>query len=217
MGKELQVQAIESMPFAENTYIAHLAGRTDCVVIDPGLEPDLILSYLADAGLTPVAILNTHGHADHIGGNAALKQAFPNVPLLIGAGDAQMLTDPWENLSAMFGTPITSPPADRLLLEDDVVELAGQRWLILEISGHSPGHIVFRDLDRPVVFGGDVLFAGSVGRTDFPGGSFEKLAEGIQAKLFTLPDDVVIYPGHGPATTVGREKRTNPFVGLAAR
>lgn len=217
MGGELQVQAIESMPFAENTYVAHLAGRTDCVVIDPGLEPDLILSYLADAGLTPVAILNTHGHGDHIGGNAALKQAYPGAPLIIGVGDAPMLTDPWENLSAMFGMPITSPPADRLLRENELLELAGQRWAILEIPGHSPGHIVFRDLDRPVVFGGDVLFAGSVGRTDLPGGSFELLAEGIHKKLFTLPDDVVVYPGHGPVTTVGTEKRTNPFVGLVAQ
>ncbi|HMP04258.1 MAG TPA: MBL fold metallo-hydrolase [Gemmatales bacterium] len=216
MRADLQVQAIESMPFAENTYIAYLPGRQDCVVIDPGLEPDLILSFLAEAGLNVAAILNTHGHADHIGGNAALKEAYPDAPLIIGAGDAAMLTDPWENLSAVFGTPITSPPADRTLQEGEVLEMAGQRWQVLGIPGHSPGHIVFRDLDRPVVFGGDVLFAGSVGRTDFPGGSFDQLAAGIRDKLFVLPDDVVVYPGHGPATTIGSEKRTNPFVGLTA-
>lgn len=217
MPAELQVQAIESMPFAENTYIAHLSGQEECVVVDPGLEPELILEFLAENGLRPVAILNTHGHADHIGGNSALKAAYPHVPLLIGAGDAPLLTDPWANLSAMFGIPITSPPADQLLREGEVLELAGLRWQVLEIPGHSPGHVVFRDLDRPVVFGGDVLFAGSVGRTDFPGSSFEQLAVGIQEKLFVLPDDVVVYPGHGPTTTLGKEKRTNPFVGLAFR
>ena len=216
MAAAWQVRLIESAPFMENTYIAHLPDRAEAVVIDPGLEPDLILEELEAHGLTVVAILNTHGHADHIGGNAAINAAFPQAPLLIGAGDAPMLTDAQANFSAPFGIPIVSPPADRLLQEGEVIEFAGMRFEIREIPGHSPGHIVFisQDTQPTLVFGGDVLFQGSIGRTDFPGGSFEQLRDGIHGKLYRLPDDTVVLPGHGPSTTVGIEKRTNPYVGL---
>jgi glyoxylase-like metal-dependent hydrolase (beta-lactamase superfamily II) len=209
----LQLVTVESMPFAENTYVVWRPGQSDAVVIDPGFEPDLVLQRLREEGLTVRLILNTHGHVDHIAGNQALKDAFPDAPLLIGAGDAPMLTDPWQNLSGLSGVAVTSPAADRLLAEGDVVEGAGLRLEVLEIPGHSPGHIVYvlRD-DPPVVFGGDVLFSGSIGRTDFPGGDLHQLLSGIRAKLWPLPDDSVVYPGHGPATTVAHEKRTNPFL-----
>ena len=211
----LQIHTIVSEPFQENTYIVSLAGRKDCLVIDPGLEPDLILDFLQEQGMTPAAILNTHGHGDHIGGNAAMKQAFPTAPLMIGANETRLLTDAVANMSAPFGLPITSPPADRVLREGDVVEAAGIRLEVLDIPGHSPGHVVFVYRSKPnVVFGGDVLFRGSVGRTDFPGSSGELLYSGIQTKLFTLHDDTIVYPGHGPVTTTGHEKRTNPFVGM---
>jgi glyoxylase-like metal-dependent hydrolase (beta-lactamase superfamily II) len=214
MSEPLQIHTIVSMPFDENTYVVWRPGRTDALVFDPGLEPDLILDFLADHGLHPAAILNTHGHADHIGGNEALKDAYPDAPLLIGKGDAPMLTDADANLSAAFGLPIVSPAADRLLAEGEVLKLAGTDLEIRDIPGHSPGHIVFVYRAAPiVVFGGDVLFRGGVGRTDFPGGSSAQLFSGIRAKLFTLPDDTVVYPGHGPVTTTGYEKRTNPFVG----
>jgi glyoxylase-like metal-dependent hydrolase (beta-lactamase superfamily II) len=210
----VQVHTIVSMPFEENTYVLWSEGQREAVVIDPGLEPDLILGYLADEGLTVRAVLNTHGHADHIAGNEALKSAFPDAPLVIGAGDAVMLSDPEANLSAPFGLPLTSPPADRTVQQGDVVEAAGLRLEVLDIPGHSPGHVVFVLRGSPcLVFGGDVLFRGSVGRTDFPGGSAPQLFEGIRRHLFTLPPDTVVYPGHGPVTTVGHEKRTNPFVG----
>ena len=125
-----------------------------------------------------------------------------------------MLVDAEANLSAPFGLPVVSPAADRLVAEGDRLEPAGIPLEVFEIPGHSPGHIVFVHRARPaIVFGGDVLFRGSVGRTDFPGGSSERLFDGIRAKLFTLPDDTVVYPGHGPVTTTGHEKRTNPFVG----
>jgi glyoxylase-like metal-dependent hydrolase (beta-lactamase superfamily II) len=217
MAAPLQIQAIESMPFGENTYVVWLPGLKDALVIDPGLEPDLILGFLDEQKLAPAAILNTHGHADHIGGNAALKKAYPPAPLIIGADEATLLTDANANLSAPFGAPITSPPADRLVREGDVVEAAGIRLEVLDIPGHSPGHIVFvyRGLP-PVVFGGDVLFRGSIGRYDFPGSDGRLLLQGIRAKLFTLPADTVVYPGHGPVTTVGDEKRSNPFVGEEA-
>jgi glyoxylase-like metal-dependent hydrolase (beta-lactamase superfamily II) len=214
---QLQIHTIVSMPFAENTYIVWLSGMTRCLVIDPGLEPALILEFLVEQGLEVEAILNTHGHSDHIAGNAALKQAFPSSPLSIGAGDARMLTDADANLSAAFGIPILSPPADHELREGDVIESAGIRLEVLEVPGHSPGHIIFIHRSQPVVvFGGDVLFRGSIGRYDFPGSDGPLLLKGIRSKLFTLPDDTVIYPGHGPTTTIGHEKRTNPFVGQRA-
>jgi glyoxylase-like metal-dependent hydrolase (beta-lactamase superfamily II) len=208
-----QIRAVVSSPFEENTYLAWLPGRSDCVVFDPGLEPDLILDALRKEGLTVAAILNTHGHADHIGGNEEMKRAFPDAPLVIGSGDAIMLTNATANLSAAFGLPIVSPPADRTVDEGDVVEVAGMSFGVLHIPGHSPGHVVFVLRGSPVlVFGGDVLFQGSIGRTDFPGGSFELLGSGIRKKLYTLPDDTVVYPGHGPETTTGVERKTNPFV-----
>ncbi len=209
----LQIQTIVSMPFAENTYVAWQDGRADCVVIDPGTEPGAILEFLRDRGLTPAAILNTHGHADHIAGNAALKAAYPEAPLVIGAGDEPLLSDPDLNVSRPFGFEIVSPPADKLVREGDTLLFAELTLDIREIPGHSPGHIVYVVRDAGLVFGGDVLFRGSIGRTDFPGGSFETLAAGIRAKLYTMPDETVIYPGHGPVTKVGHEKRTNPFVG----
>jgi glyoxylase-like metal-dependent hydrolase (beta-lactamase superfamily II) len=217
MPESLELRTLVSMPFEENTYVVWLPGRRDVLVIDPGLEPDLILDLLRDEDLSAAAILNTHGHADHIAGNAAVQAAFPQAPLLIGTGDAPMLADPRANLSAGFGYSVVSPPADRTLCEGDVVEAAGIRLEVLELPGHSPGHIVFLARTAPLtVFGGDVLFRGSIGRTDFPGGSHQLLLDGIRAKLFTLPGDTVVYPGHGPVTTVAHEKRFNPFVGEAA-
>lgn len=210
----LQIETIESMPFAENTYIVWLPDRTDALVVDPGLEPELILDFLREQGLSVAAILNTHGHGDHIGGNAVLKAAFPDAPLIIGANEAGLLIDPNANLSAPFGLPITSPPADKLVREGDAVEAAGIRLEVLDVPGHSPGHIVFVYRDSPcLVFGGDVLFRDSIGRCDFPNSNGRLLFEGIRTKLFSLPMDAVVLPGHGPPTTIGREKRSNPFVG----
>jgi hydroxyacylglutathione hydrolase len=214
MPTTYQLQTLVSEPFAENSYILWRDGRADALVVDPGLQPELILDFLAERGLTPAAILCTHGHVDHIGGNAALKEAFPAVPLVIGQGDAPMLTDAVLNMSAVYGLPVTSPPADRLVREGDRLELAGFTLDVLDVPGHSPGHVVFvaREEPVPVVLGGDVLFRGSIGRTDFPGGDLDLLLRGIREKLFPLPAATVVYPGHGPATTVGHERRTNPFL-----
>jgi hydroxyacylglutathione hydrolase len=213
MAGPLQLQTVVSMPFDENTYVVWQPGRTDAVVFDPGLQPELILDVLRDQGLTVAAVVNTHGHADHIGGNAALKEAFPQAPVIIGARDAVMLTDADANLSAPFGFAVTSPPADRTVAEGDVVEAAGLSLEVLDIPGHSPGHVVYVYRADPIfVFGGDVLFRGSIGRTDFPGGDLDLLLRGIREKLFPLPAATVVYPGHGPATTVGHERRTNPFL-----
>lgn len=188
------------------------------MVFDPGLEPGKIAAILDRDGLTPAAILITHGHSDHIAGIAYLKRRWPQCPVVIGHGDAAKLTDARLNLSQDFGFPIVSPPADALVSEGDRYEAAGMAFEVLEIPGHSSGHVVFLWRgDKPaVVFGGDVLFAGSIGRTDFPDGSFEQLASGIWMKLFSLPDDTIVLPGHGEPTTIGQEKRTNPFVGAPA-
>jgi glyoxylase-like metal-dependent hydrolase (beta-lactamase superfamily II) len=212
---DLIVVPIVSLPFQENTYVARLADRRECLVIDPGLQPELILDYLAAGRLDVAMILNTHGHGDHIGGNAALKQAFPLAPLVIGELDKPMLSDPRLNLGGMAGFRLVSPPADRTVREGDVVEAAGFRLEVRLIPGHTPGHVVYVWLEhRPViVFGGDVLFAGGVGRWDLPGGSHSTLISGIRNKLFTLPGDTIVFPGHGPETTVAEERRSNPFAG----
>lgn len=208
-----QVQTIVSMPFEENTYVLWVPGRTDAVVIDPGLEPALILDFLGEQGLTPVLILNTHGHADHIGGNGDLKQAFPNAPLIIGVNDAPLLVDANANLSAPFGFPIVSPKADRTVREGDVVEGAGMRFEVLDVPGHSPGHVAFVvRAATPLSFSGDVLFRGGIGRSDFPGSDGPTLLRSIRDKMYALPEATIVYPGHGPVTTVGQEKRHNPFV-----
>jgi glyoxylase-like metal-dependent hydrolase (beta-lactamase superfamily II) len=214
----IRVACVVSAPFEENTYIAHLEGRGDCLVVDPGLEPDEILAQLERRQLRPAAILISHGHSDHIGGNGRLKEQFPDCPIVVSHGDAPKLTDPMLNLSGAFGASLISPPGDVLVGEGDVYSAAGFDLLVREIPGHSVGHVVFIwEAGRPIiVFGGDVLFAGSVGRTDFPDGNFEDLAANIHQKLFTLPDDTQVLPGHGPATTIGREKRNNPFVGQPA-
>jgi glyoxylase-like metal-dependent hydrolase (beta-lactamase superfamily II) len=209
----LNIRIIESQPYAENTYVVWLPGRTDALVVDPGFEPGAIGDVLEEEGLTPAAILNTHGHVDHIAGNAAMKRLYPDAPLVIGAGDADLLNDPMKNLSAFSGEPVLSPPADRLVHEGEILQLAGLDLEVFEIPGHSPGHVVFvvRENGGVTVFGGDVLFAGSIGRTDFPGGSLPRLLAGIRAKLWNLPDATRVFPGHGPVTTVGEEKRSNPF------
>ena len=211
----LCVQAVVSDLFAENAYVLHLPGRTDCLVVDPGLNPERILAAVDEERLAVAAILITHGHADHIAGNAAVKERFPGAPLIVGRGDAAKLTDPELNLSARFGCAVTSPPADRLVDEGESLDFAGIPLEIFETPGHSAGHVVFvhRGGSPWLVLGGDVLFQGSVGRTDIPGGSFDQLRAAIEQKLFVLPDDTIVLPGHGEPTTIGRERRLNPFVG----
>jgi glyoxylase-like metal-dependent hydrolase (beta-lactamase superfamily II) len=214
-GSGYAVEAVESAPFGEVSYVVWLDGRDEALVVDPGFDHDAILDVLRRHSLRLAGILNTHGHADHIAGNAAMKQAFPDAPLIIGRNEAALLTDAQANMSGPFGLALTSPPADRLVAHGERLELAGLAFEVREIPGHSPGSVVFicEQFDPPFVFGGDVLFSGSVGRADLEGGNAALLLSGIRAKLFNLPDATVVYPGHGPATTVGREKRTNPYVG----
>ncbi len=212
---EAKLATIVSMPFQENTHIAYFAGRKDCLIVDPGLEPNLILEYLDKHQLKPAAILITHGHSDHIGGNGVVKRRWPDCPIVIGAEDASKLTDPRLNLSAAFGTAVTSPAADVTVVDGQTYSAAGFDLQVLALPGHSAGHVVYlwREHKPAIAFVGDVIFAGSIGRTDFPDGDFEALAGGIRRKIFRLPDDTRLYSGHGPVTTVGEERRYNPFVG----
>ncbi|MBI1246390.1 MBL fold metallo-hydrolase [bacterium] len=215
---EINFLRIVSMPFDENTYVVYREGLTSCVVIDPGFEPEKIIEVLKEKTLRIDAILNTHGHSDHIAGNGVMKQVAPDAPLVIGHEDAEKLTDPDKNLSGPFGLPMVSPKEDATVKHGDTYTAAEIDFEVLETPGHSKGHVVFvvRDGDRTVVLGGDVLFKGSIGRTDFPDGSFADLKRSIEDQFFTLPADTIILPGHGPATTVGDEIASNPFVGKPA-
>ncbi|MEM8864103.1 MAG: MBL fold metallo-hydrolase [Planctomycetota bacterium] len=214
----LRVETIVSVPFEENTYVFWIEGRKDCVVVDPGMQPRKIVELVDTNGLSAAAVLLTHGHSDHIFGNAAMKERWPEAPLIIGEGDAYKLTDPEANLSAGFGFPLVTPPADQTVAEGDQLDLAGMQFQVLETPGHSSGHVTFLTEQDGVkhVISGDVLFRNGIGRTDFFDGDFEQLCDAIHGKLFPLPDDSVVYPGHGPTTTIAHEREHNPFVGAAA-
>ncbi len=215
MPRSYTIEAIESAPFAQITYIARLEGSTEAIVVDPGFDVPSIREYVERHGLSVVAILNTHGHVDHIAGNRAMKDAYPLAPLIIGANETHLLSDPEANMSSAFGLPITSPAADRTVAEGETFEVAGFSFEVREIPGHSPGSVVFicDGVEPAFAFVGDVLFAGSVGRTDL-GGNTEQLLSGIRAKLWNLPDGMLVLPGHGPTTSIGVEKRTNPYAGV---
>ncbi len=199
--------------YETNSYVLRDSdSATDCLVIDTGLEAGGLIDLLEEQKLNPVAIVFTHGHVDHIGGVAALRSKFPDMKVHIHKLDAEMLTEPGANLSGMTGAPFSTEPEDFPLAEQDVVEQAGVELLVLHTPGHTPGGVCLYSEKDGVAFVGDTLFAESVGRADFPGGSMSQLISSIKEKLFILPDETKVYPGHGPATTIGHEKAHNPFL-----
>lgn len=196
-----------------NCYLLHWAATKEAVVVDAGFGPRPVIDRIAELGVTVRLILLTHGHLDHIGGLDELRGAT-GAPVLVHADDAPMLTDPGRNFSALFGKPLTTAPPDRFLRPGEDLLVAGERIGVRHTPGHSPGSVSF--VLPGHVLSGDALFAGSVGRTDFPGADFDTLAASIRRELFTLPPDTRVWPGHGPPTTVGDEREYNPFVGGAA-
>ncbi len=183
----------------------------DCLVIDPGLEAGDLLEFLDEQKINPVAVLLTHGHIDHIAGLAVLRSRFPEIKVYIHNLDAEMLTEPSINLSAMTGSAFVTEAEDASLKEGEIIDLAGVKLLVLHTPGHTPGGISLYSKEDGVAFVGDTLFADSIGRTDFPGGSMSQLLASVREKLFTLPEETQVYPGHGPATTIAAEKAHNPF------
>ena len=214
MPLKLALHTVVSRSFGQNTFVASLAGHSDCIIVDPGFDATAIQSCITQHHLTPKAILNTHGHADHIAGNQAMKRCWPECPLVIGRDEAHKLTDPQANLSAQYGFGLTSPPADELVDDGQVYEAAGLALEVRAIPGHSQGHVVYlwQGSAPWVVFAGDVLFQGSIGRYDFPDGDLDQLLTNIRTKLLSLPDDTVVLPGHGGATTIGHERAHNPYL-----
>jgi glyoxylase-like metal-dependent hydrolase (beta-lactamase superfamily II) len=202
------IHRLEAGPLATNCYIIGDEATRDAAVIDPGGDVPLILAALQEERLTCKTIFNTHTHFDHIGGNAELK-AKTGAEIVTHREEAKQLSHAG-SAAAMFGMRVPdSPPADRLVAEGDELAVGNLRGKIIELPGHSPAGLAV--LFPGHAFVGDALFAGSIGRTDFPGGSFPLLISNIREKLFVLPDKTIVWPGHGPDTTIGQEKRYNPF------
>jgi len=205
----VKVHAFTVGPLQSNSYLLADEVTREAALFDPGMESEPVADILARERLIVTAIINTHGHFDHVFGNAYFK-AKTGAPLLMHRADLDLVKR-LEEQSLYFGFRATpSPPPDRFLEEGDEVRVGGIRLRVLHTPGHSPGGICLVTDGTAVV--GDTLFAGSIGRTDLPGGSAETLLTSIREKLLTLPDDTVIYPGHGPATTIGHERRHNPFL-----
>jgi hydroxyacylglutathione hydrolase len=195
-------------PIQSNCYILGCERTGQAAVIDPGGDVDKILMALAKDNLRCVYIINTHGHLDHSAGNKRLKEVT-GAQLVIHRADAPMIVHQAAS-EGMWGMKVENSPApDRCVEEGDIITFGDISLKVLHTPGHSGGGISL--LTDRIVFVGDSLFAGSIGRTDFPGGDYEALLRHVREKIFPLGDDVVIYPGHGPKTTVGRERRTNPF------
>ncbi len=199
--------------YLTNCYVVGCEETKEAIVIDPGFDRDReakeVLNFIEQNDLHVKYIVNTHGHADHTAGNGIIKKAT-GAPILIHEDDAIMLTNAAKTLSRVFGLRVTSPPADRTLQDGNVIQVGRTKLVVLHTPGHSRGGISL--LGEDFVFTGDTLFAGSIGRTDFPGASFEEIINSIKTKLVTLPDHFKAYPGHGPPTTIGEEKKHNPFL-----
>lgn len=209
----LQLRTFTFNPFSENTYVL-INEKKECWIVDPGMydnqETNEIIRFFEQHGLQPRGIINTHTHIDHILGIQALVDKY-KIPFGMHIKDEPVLRNALGS-AMMFGLPLSSVPKPDYFITEGVPLKLGEDELEVRFApGHSPGSIIFYSADGKWVIGGDVLFAGSIGRTDLPGGDHDTLLGSIRTQLFTLPDDTVVFPGHGPSTSIGHEKATNPF------
>ncbi len=207
-GEALRVSVMEVGPLMVNAYIVEEPVSKKAIVIDPGDDGEALLDEIRARGLSVEKILLTHGHFDHVGAVRILREKTGALVHLHAADAGRMATARRQGL--MFGLSVDDPPApDVIVAEGDRVGLGGYAFAVLHTPGHTPGCVSY--LCGEIAFVGDLIFAGSIGRTDLPGGSYERLLQSVREKIFVLPDDTVLFPGHGPSTTVGEEKRSNPF------
>jgi glyoxylase-like metal-dependent hydrolase (beta-lactamase superfamily II) len=203
----LQVVDFQLGPLETNCFLVTNGSRA--LVIDPGGDPGSVLTYLKRKGIELDLILNTHFHFDHIMGNRALQQAM-SVPILASPEDESLLQAQVKGGQGGFGFPEVEP-FEYEALHPGEREWLGETCRVLPTPGHSPGNLSFYFPESGMIFVGDLIFPGSVGRTDLPGGSMEQLLASVREQVFTLPEDTALFSGHGPQTTVGREKKSNPF------
>jgi glyoxylase-like metal-dependent hydrolase (beta-lactamase superfamily II) len=209
----IQVDCLTVGPFQENSYFLRRRGEPETILIDPGDEADRLCEVLDRHALLPVAILNTHAHLDHIGAVSALKERY-GIPFRLHAAELDILRGA-PDAARLFGVDVPPvPEVDAPLAHLERIQLAGLSLEVRHTPGHSPGHVCL--VVPGAVFAGDALFYGSIGRTDLPGGDTQTLLDSIARHLLSLPDPTLVYSGHGPVTTIGRERRQNPFLlGLA--
>jgi len=204
---DIQIHRFETGPLQTNTYIVENKQGT-CVIFDPSSECELVLEHLKTASLKPQAIILTHGHFDHILGIPEILHHYPSLAIYIHEKDSMMLRDPVRNGSMLLGVSFAYKGAV-VELEEGKVDIGDFTFDVFHVPGHTPGGCAI--MIKGNCISGDILFAGSIGRTDLPGGNTEALLSGIKEKLLVLPDTTILYPGHGGRTTIGREKRLNPF------
>ena len=208
----MEIECLELGDFMTNCYVVRESAEAqECLIIDPGYGAEVLVEHLQAQALRPQRILLTHGHCDHIAGVKLIREKFGAPPVCISKADAPMLTDDKTNLTWMTGSLLRLDEPEDTLEPGDVIRLGGLELKVLSTPGHTPGGVSFYVPNEGVVFVGDALFAGSIGRTDFPGGDMQALLKGVREQLFTLPEETRVYTGHGPATTVGVEKHSNPF------
>lgn len=211
---KINVHGFELGPFATNSYLISSSESPECWIVDPSFEPEELIRAVSERKLRPSLILLTHAHIDHIAGIPDVLRAFGPLPIALHPLEHHWLIDAQANLSAQYGVPFVTVPASRELTDGLILELGQSRWQVLHTPGHSPGGcglVCAHDSELKLI-AGDTLFSGSIGRSDLPGGSMPVLADSIRRRLYTLPEQTLVYPGHGPMTTIGQEKRSNPLV-----